>query len=98
MKRILLLSLIIFCAATTFAQLLPKGMNYQAVARDAQGKIMSDATITLRISLIGVKDADQNVHYTEIHRVTTNEFGVFNLVVGEVYFVLGNFFQVQWSC
>jgi hypothetical protein len=97
MKRILLLSLIILCATATFAQLMPKGMNYQAVARDAQGKIMSDATITLRISLIGMKGADQNVHYTEIHRVTTNEFGVFNLVVGDGSVLQGNFYQVPWS-
>jgi hypothetical protein len=97
MKRILLLSLIIICANLSFAQYLPKGMNYQAVARDGQGKVMANSTITLRISLIGMKASDQKVHYVEIHRVTTNEFGVFNVVVGNGSVFQGSFFKIPWS-
>ena len=58
------------------------GMNYQAVARDATGKLLSKKTVFLRVNLLSDGPAG-NAVYTEVHQVTTNENGLFNLVIGK---------------
>ena len=58
------------------------GMNYQAVARDATGKLLSKKTVFLRVNLLS-DGPTGNAVYSEVHQVTTNENGLFNLVIGK---------------
>ena len=97
MKKIYLLFILIALTSLSFAQLMPKGMNYQAIARNAEGKILAKENITLRISLISTEKNVTVSHYSEIHRVTTSENGMFSLVVGDGSVLSGNFYQVPWS-
>jgi hypothetical protein len=97
MKKIFLLLTFIVLTSLGFAQLMPKGMNYQAIARNAEGKIIPNTDITLRISLISSEKNSIVSHYSEIHRVTTSENGMFSLVVGDGSVLGGNFYQVPWS-
>ncbi len=97
MKKIFLLLTLIVLSAYSFAQLMPKGMNYQAVAHNKEGKILANESITLRISLVSQKTNTTESHYSEIHRVITNEKGMFSLVVGDGSVLSGNFYQVPWS-
>ncbi len=92
-KMIFLLSL----ATTAFAQVIPKGMNYQAVARNTKGEIISNQTISLRISLIGNGDAVRTNYYSEIHEVPTNVRGLFNLIIGEGEKDQGEFGLIPWN-
>jgi hypothetical protein len=52
MKKILLTILrVVFCGIT-FAQSVPQGINYQAVARDANGDVLMNQVLTIQLSVI----------------------------------------------
>ncbi|MCB0481431.1 MAG: tail fiber domain-containing protein [Flavobacteriales bacterium] len=60
----------------------PAGINYQAAARDAQGNIMSNKSLTVK-AVIATGSSGSNLEYSETHSVTTNEFGLFNIIIGQ---------------
>lgn len=82
---------------TTSAQVIPKGMNYQAVARNLKGDLLQNQKINLKISLFGQDDEQRTYHYSEIHEVTTNKIGLFNLIVGEGKNTQGQFGLIPWN-
>lgn len=82
--------------STAFAQKSPPGINYQAVARDAKGLVLTNKDISLQVSLY-TGEAGGKGTYSEVHRIRTNELGLFSLVVGRGYAVSGDFLQVPWS-
>lgn len=72
--------LILLISISVFAQ-SPKGINYQAVARTSGGEAMANKEIKVRISI--VKDSNSSLtEYRETHNVTTNDYGLFSLVIG----------------
>ena len=71
-KTILTLLSVLFCAIT-FAQNVPQGINYQALARDAAGAELANDTLAVQFSII----TSGSVSWQENHTVTTNEFGLF---------------------
>ncbi len=91
-----LLLLLLLFASASFAQTTPPGINYQAVARDAKGQVLTNKTISLQISLFAGESGGKGT-YSEIHRIKTNELGLFSLVVGKGEIVGGDFKQVPWS-
>ena len=48
-KSLLLLVSVLFCAIT-FAQTVPQGINYQAVARDATGAELTNQNLIIQLS------------------------------------------------
>lgn len=86
---------LLFCAAT-YAQNVPQGMKYQAVARNLSGSIIANQEISLRISLL-TNDKSATVYYSEIHTVSTNQLGLFTLVIGEGKIEKGTFASIPWS-
>ncbi len=97
MKKIfsIIVSMLCFVVVLT-SQTIPQGINFQAVARDADGEILANQTISLKLSLKSHQPADQ-VYYVETHRVTTNAFGLFDLVIGQGEQMEGSFERVPWS-
>jgi hypothetical protein len=72
-----------FCllaSSSLLAQQLPQ-INYQGVARKADGSIISDQSIRLRLT---IRDggANGNSVYTETRQRTTSKFGLFTVVIG----------------
>jgi|GEM_PF-6800454 len=61
---------------------IPRGFNYQAVARDFNGRAIVNKTLIVEIS-IREKTASGNIVWQEGHSIKTNEFGLFDLVIGE---------------
>lgn len=59
----------------------PKRFNYQAVVRDANGRLVENGTLPVRITLMQGSPTG-TVVYTENATVTTNSFGLFSLEVG----------------
>ena len=58
-------------------------LNYQGVLRDTNGKIMSNESIDLRFRLLPDRDQPNVFDFEEEHLdIPTNEFGVFNAIVG----------------
>jgi hypothetical protein len=82
MKKTLLIFVSLLFCAITFAQNVPQGMNYQAVARDAGGAELSNQALTIKLSLL-VGSSTGTVSWQETHSVTTNNFGLFSVIIGE---------------
>ncbi len=96
MKRFLpSLVIVLFCVTVSFAQ-APKGINYQGVARDNEGKPYSTKTISVRISILK-NSASGQVEYSETHKPQTNQFGLFTLVIGQGTKLTGDFAFISWA-
>lgn len=99
MKRILFLFLIctgLFLHSVSGQTTKSNGISYQAIARDAQGAIISNAPVALKISF-SVKNNGTKNYYTEIHQVTTDENGLINLVIGNGNEIIGAFEDIPWD-
>jgi len=97
MKKSILLALFsLLFFGGIYAQTVPQGMNYQAVARNTTGNVLANQQISLRINLV-TKTKAATVHYSEVHAVTTNQLGLFTLVIGEGKVEKGTFKKVPWS-
>jgi hypothetical protein len=59
----------------------PLQIPYQGVARDAQGNALQNQLVTLRLTIEDVSGANL---FQEIHQTTTNQFGLFNVKIGNV--------------
>ncbi len=79
------------------AQVFPKGMNYQAVARQLNGAVIDNEKIGLKVVLYSSKEGKSVIHYSELHPATTNALGLFNLIVGEGIKEAGEYGLVPWN-
>ncbi|MFO8021545.1 MAG: hypothetical protein R6U65_03695 [Perlabentimonas sp.] len=104
MKKIftLLVPMILGILITTsvFAQ-VPEKMSYQAVIRDADGQLVTDTKVGVRVRIqkfiIGMPPSWDDV-YVETHNVNkTNENGLLTLMVGTGEILVGTFADIDWS-
>ncbi len=87
-QKLIAVAAILLFSSATFAQTAPPpGINYQAVARDNSGAILTNSAMTVRISILNVINGTPQ--FQETHSVTTNQFGLFNVVIGQGTFVTG---------
>ena len=109
MKKIALLLIVIAYASISLSQTAPpEGINYQAVAIDTEGdetpgvdvsnQPISNKEIDVRFSIIKTSVAGTLV-YSETHNLMTDEFGLFNTVIGQgvVDGGTGLFSQIEWE-
>ena len=86
---------LVFTLFTTclFAQ---TGINYQGAATDADGAKLVNQNISLKTSVLqgGV---DGTTSYSEIHNTTTDQFGLFNVVIGQGVSISGDFETISWG-
>jgi hypothetical protein len=87
-----LLYLITLLTTVSFAQ---EGISYQAIAYDNNGFEMSNQEIQLQLSILG-DSINGSAEYVEIHTVTTNDFGLFSIVIGSGV-TEGNMSTVNWK-
>ena len=73
-----LLYLITLVTSISFAQ---EGISYQAIAYDNNGFEMSSQEIQLQLSILG-DSINGSAEYVETHTVTTDDFGLFSIVIG----------------
>ena len=87
----------VLVTADVFAQAVPEGFNFQAVARGADGELLVDQEVTVLISVLkGTEEGD--VVYTETHLLTTSPIGLIQLVIGEGTPVeSADFSAIDWS-
>ena len=79
MKKLLL---ILLCFPMIgFAQSVPQGINYQAVARDVNGDVLINQALTIQFSVIS-DITTGNVSWQETHTVTTNVYGLYTAIIG----------------
>ena len=82
MKRTLLTILSVLFCAITFAQSVPQGINYQAVARDANGDVLMNQALTIQFSVIS-DISTSAISWQETHTATTNDYGLFTAIIGQ---------------
>jgi hypothetical protein len=58
-----------------------KGINFQGIARDNNGYVLSNKLLNIRISIKADTNTTKN-EYQEIAPITTNILGLFSVVVG----------------
>lgn len=72
------------------------GFSYQAVARDADGALLTKEPITIGFQ-IRRGTANGILVYAETHDTTTDVFGGFNLTIGEGMPIFGIFSSIRWG-
>ena len=82
MKKKLLTLLNLLLCAITFAQSIPQGINYQALARDASGTVMMNQNLTIQFSVIS-DITTSAVSWQETHTVSTNDYGLYTAIIGQ---------------
>jgi hypothetical protein len=60
----------------------PQGINYQAVAYDVSGFEIANQQISIRLGIL-LETADAENSYTETRQISTNDFGLFSLVISD---------------
>ena len=87
-----LLYLITLVTSVSFAQ---EGISYQAIAYDNNGFEMSSQEIQLQLSILG-DSINGSAEYVESHTVTTDDFGLFSIVIGSGV-TEANLSSVNWK-
>ena len=87
-----LLYLITLVTTISFAQ---EGISYQAIVYDNNGFEKSNQAIQLQLSILG-DSINGSAEYVESHTVTTNNFGLFSIVIGSGV-TEGNMTTVNWK-
>jgi hypothetical protein len=98
MKRLLTFKMVmalLLCTQLLWAQ-VPQKFNYQGIARDTKGNPMSGKTMRLKLSVLPTQDATVP-EYEETQLVTTNEFGLYTLKIGEGEATVGEMNTVKWE-
>ncbi|RKE92279.1 tail fiber domain-containing protein [Ichthyenterobacterium magnum] len=85
-------AILLMLTVSIFAQ---EGINYQGVARDANGDLIVDTEITIDIN-INEETPDGETRYSETHNITTDAHGVFSLVIGQGTPTFNTFNFVYW--
>ena len=97
MKKISLLFTFCFALVTIcIAQTPPNAFNYSAVARNASGQPIANATIGIQITILKTSPTGVS-QYSENHFVNTDAFGLFNLVIGAGAVQSGSMATIDWS-
>lgn len=95
-SRLQFLSLVLFLIVNSSLAQVPEAFNYQGVLRNAEGELIKEQNVSIRIAILEGSLTGSEV-YSEIHDVTTNKFGVFTLQVGDGQIEWGSFSTVNWS-
>lgn len=75
----------------------PQAINYQAVARDALGAPMVNATINIDAVIHSDSATGSTVYFESHSAISTNQFGLFTLKIGMGSVVTGNFSAITWG-
>ena len=96
MKKIFTLIIItVLCAVAVFAQ-APEKFSYQAVVRNANNTIVTNAPVGVRVSILQ-GSADGSAVYVETHTAVTNANGLLTLEIGGGKAEQGGFAGIDWS-
>ena len=98
MKKNILLTSILLVIGCYFAiaQSPPQAFKYQSIVRSINGNPMANASIRI-LATIHVNSVTGPVLYQESHNVTTNQFGLINLEIGNGMVESGTFSAISWG-
>ena len=73
----------------------PQALNYQAVARDINGTILSNRDVGLKLTIMNGPEGE--ILYQETHLGNTNQFGLITVHIGEGTPLIGLFPDIPWG-
>lgn len=93
---ILAITFTFLISTNSYGQVIPEGINYQAVARDTAGKPMAEVTdLAVRFSIFPDASSNDTI-FSEVHSpVSTNLYGLFTKVIGSIDSV--RFKNILWE-
>jgi hypothetical protein len=94
-KKLSAFMMALVISGSLFAQ-VPQKFNYQGIARDTKGNPMAQQRMTLKLTVLPAADATTG-EYEEIQTVTTNEFGLYTLQIGNGTPLNGEMKAVKWE-
>ncbi|MDZ4758409.1 MAG: hypothetical protein SGJ10_09780 [Bacteroidota bacterium] len=94
-KNITIICFVFLCFVSANSQ-VPKGINYQGVARNATGVAIANQQLGIKISVFDSNAININ-WYTETHSVSTNLMGLYTIVIGKGNTLIGKFDSIDWS-
>lgn len=99
--RLMSVLILMIVAQYGFAQ-TPESFTYQAVLRDNSGAVIPDANIEVAIGIHEDTEASMVLIWEETHVLTTNEFGLFQLLIGDPQATriggsLSEFSDISWD-
>ena len=74
----------------------PSKFNYQAVARDGAGDLVTGQAVSVKISILSGSASGTSV-YSEDHSPTTNAYGLFNFQIGNGTGASGDISTIDWG-
>lgn len=98
MNNFKLFGVFLLCLLTNVGdgQSVPQGISYQAIARDANGQIIENSNVNVTVGIL----QDNLLVWEELHSLTTNQFGLLTLIIGEGVNTsngtLADFDQINW--
>lgn len=96
MKKSILTLVVLFSISVIIIAQTPNSFKYQAVARTASGDILANESVKFTISILQGAVNGTSV-YSEIHNVTTNQFGLVNFNIGEGTDPTSEFSYIDWA-
>lgn len=96
MRRLISTLLILLALTFTIQAQSPQSFSYQAVPRDANGNVMPNQNISLKISIMEGSSSG-TVVYAETHTTMTNDQGIVNLKIGDGTTTMGTFSSINWG-
>lgn len=107
MRKLLLIAFAIHFVKVTFAQAPPQGINYQAVVYDIGGSampgidtydlVLANKAISVRFTILQGNPSGSAI-YSETHSTTTDEYGMFSLIIGQGTPVSSSLFPaIDWG-
>jgi hypothetical protein len=106
MKHIIALAIACLTFFKVQAQILPQGIAYQAVAvkegsislagQNPQAIYWANKNIKVRFTIYD-KYPNGSSQYSELYETTTDDYGVFNLIIGDGNVISGDFLKIPWE-
>lgn len=81
----------LFLSTSIFSQ--PDGINYQAIVRGNGGQVLAGSHVSMRFTIHDLSPAGAAV-WQETHAQTTNQYGLFNIVLGSAG---SSLYAVNWA-
>ena len=96
MKTYILGIFLLLVSIAVFGQSTPQAFSYQAVAKDANGSVITNQQVYVKVNVIS-DSSDGPTVYSEYHSTTTNNVGLFMLAVGEGTALVNTFSDIEWA-
>jgi hypothetical protein len=95
MKTKLFLSTLLSFVFCLLSSQVPQGFNYQAIARDGSGNVIVSQPLPVKITI--QTSGGTTIYEETFSSVTTDQFGMINLVVGIGTPTFGTFSAIDWK-